>query len=199
MLPDSSRSSADKVKQPELMSQPTLETSRLILRPFCIDDASAVQQLAGDREIADTTLNIPHPYADSMAESWIETHKAGYETDSSVTFAVVLRDEACLIGAIGLTIDSRFNRAELGYWTGKPFWNKGYATEAANAVIEFGFADLRLNRMLARHLARNPSSGRVMEKIGMQQEGIARQDVMKWEKYEDMVSYGILREDWLQR
>ena len=181
------------------MSQPIFETSRLILRPFCIDDASAVQQLAGDREIADTTSNIPHPYADGVAESWIETHELGYETNSSVTFAVVLRDGACLIGAIGLTIDSRFNRAELGYWTGKPFWNKGYATEAANAVIEFGFADLRLNRMYARHLARNPSSGRVMEKIGMQQEGTARQDMMKWEKYEDMVLYGILCEDWLKR
>jgi len=178
------------------LSQPTLETLRLILRPFCIDDASAVQQLAGDREIADTTLNIPHPYADGMAESWIETHRPGYETDSAVTFAVVLGDRASLIGAIGLTIDRRFNRAELGYWTGKPYWNKGYATEAANAVIEFGFTDLRLNRIYARHLARNPSSGRVMEKIGMQQEGTARQDMMKWEKYEDMVSYGILRDDW---
>ena len=178
------------------MTQPTLETLRLKLRPFSLSDARDVMRLAGDRDIADTTLNIPHPYADGMAESWIETHKSGYETDSSVTFAVVLRDGACLVGAIGLTIDRRFNKAELGYWTGRPYWNKGYATEAAKAVVEFGFSDLRLNRIYARHLARNPSSGRVMEKIGMQEEGIARQDLMKWEEYEDMVLYGILLEDW---
>lgn len=178
------------------MTQPTLETLRLKLRPFSLSDARDVMRLAGDRDIADTTLNIPHPYADGMAESWIETHKPGYETNSSVTFAVVLRDGACLVGAIGLTIDVRFNKAELGYWTGRPYWNKGYATEAAKAAVEFGFSDLRLNRIYARHLARNPSSGRVMEKIGMQQEGIARQDLMKWEKYEDMVLYGILLEDW---
>lgn len=166
------------------------------MRPFDLSDAPDVRRLAGERDIADTTLNIPHPYEDGMAESWIETHKPGYETDSLATFAISLRGGAGLIGAIGLTIDRPFNRAELGYWIGKPFWNQGYATEAANAVIEFGFTDLRLNRISAWHLARNPSSGRVMEKIGMQLEGTARQNTMKWGKYEDMILYGILLEDW---
>lgn len=178
------------------MTQPTLETLRLTLRPFSLSDARDVMCLAGDRDIADTTLNIPHPYTDGMAEAWIETHEPGYETDSSVTFAVVRRDRARLVGAMALTIDRRFNKAELGYWTGRPYWNNGYATEAAKTVVDFGFSDLRLNKIYARHLARNPSSGRVMEKIGMQQEGIARQDSMKWEEYEDMVLYGILLEDW---
>ena len=178
------------------MTQPTLETLRLKLRPFSLSDARDVMRLAGERDIADTTLNIPHPYTDGMAESWIETHKLGYETNSSVTFAVVPRDAACLIGAIGLTIDGRFNKAELGYWIGKPFWNKGYATEAAKAVIGFGFGELRLNRIGAGHFARNPSSGRVMEKIGMQPEGTTRQAAVKWGKYEDMVLYGILRDNW---
>lgn len=178
------------------MTQPTLETLRLILRPFSLSDARDVMRLAGERDIADTTLNIPHPYTDGMAESWIETHKLGYETNSSVTFAVVLHDTTDLVGAIGLTIDRRFRKAELGYWIGKPFWNQGYATEAAKAVIEFGFDELRLNRIGAGHFTRNPSSGRVMEKIGMQQEGTARQAAVKWGKYEDMMLYGILREDW---
>ena len=178
------------------MTQPTIETPRLILRPFGLSDAPAVRRLAGERDIADTTLNVPHPYEDKMAESWIETHEPGYETDSLATFAIILHDTTDLVGAIGLTIDRPFNKAELGYWIGKPFWNQGYATEAAKAVIGFGFGELRLNRIGARHLTRNPSSGRVMEKIGMQQEGTARQATVKWGKYEDMMLYGILREDW---
>ena len=178
------------------MTQPTIETTRLILRAFTLSDGPAVIRLAGERDIADTTLNIPHPYEDKMAETWIETLEPGYEADTSATFAIVHRDNEDLIGAIGLKIDRPFNKAEMGYWIGKPYWNQGYATEAASAVIEFGFVELKLNRIGAQHLARNPSSGRVMEKIGLQQEGTARQATVKWGKYEDLRLYGILLEDW---
>ena len=181
------------------MSQPSIETARLTLRPFGLSDASAVQELAGERAIADTTMNIPHPYEDGMAEEWIDSHEPGYKDGKVATFAIVLSDDAKVIGAIGLTINRGLNKAELGYWIGKPYWNLGYATEATNAILTFGFDDLRLNRIHAAHLARNPSSGRVMEKARMLLEGKARQDVIKWGEYEDLVSYGILREDWLDR
>lgn len=179
------------------MSQPSIETARLILRPFRPTDAQAVQALAGERAIADTTMNIPHPYEDGMAEEWIAGHEVAYKEGTAVTLAMVLRDDGSLIGAIGLTVDRRSNKGELGYWVGKPFWNCGYATEAASALVAFAFDELRLNRIHAKHFARNPSSGRVMEKVGMLVEGTARQDMMKWGKYEDSVSYGILRDDWL--
>jgi RimJ/RimL family protein N-acetyltransferase len=181
------------------MPQPSLETKRLILRPFRLNDAPAVQELAGERDIADTTMNIPHPYEDGMAEEWIEGHEPGYEDEKIATFAIVLRDCADLVGAIGLQIDRGLNNAELGYWIGKPFWNLGYATEATIAILTFGFDKLCLNRIQAGHLARNPSSGRVMEKAGMILEGTARQATIKWGQYEDLVSYGILREDWMKR
>jgi ribosomal-protein-alanine N-acetyltransferase len=180
------------------MSQPTLKTSRLVLRPFRKDDAASVQRLAGEWEIADTTLNIPHPYENGLAEQWIETHEPGYEAEKLAAFAVVLRDRQQLIGAVSLKVDRDLNRADLGYWIGKPFWNLGYAAEAARAVIAAGFDEMGLNRICAFHFARNPSSGRVMEKLGMLLEGTARQHTMKWGKYEDLVSYGILREDWTQ-
>ena len=178
------------------MTNPTIESRRLILRPFDLSDAQDVQRLAGEHVIADTTLNIPHPYEDGMAEEWIASHEPGYEAGLRVTFAIVLRDDPQLIGAIGLTLDRDLDKGELGYWIGKPFWNLGYATEATTAVLEFGFGDLQLNRISARHLVRNPSSGRVMEKAGMLLEGTARQDTIKWGKYEDLALYGILREDW---
>jgi len=177
------------------MTQPTIDTRRLLLRPFRLSDSGVVQWLAGERDIADTTLNIPHPYEDGMAEAWIETQTPAYDAGELVTFAVVARSADQLVGAMGLVLERRFKSAELGYWIGKPFWNQGYATEAADAVIRYGFDELRLNRISARHFARNPSSGRVMEKVGMLREGKAREAVMKWGKYEDLVLYGIVRED----
>ena len=181
------------------MSQPSIESARLILRPFQLSDAAVVQELAGERDIADTTINIPHPYEDGMAEEWISGHESGYKDGESVTFAVTLRDDSALVGAIGLRVDRSVNRAELGYWIGKAFWNRGYATEATAAVLAFGFDVLGLNRIQARHMARNPSSGRVMEKAGMRLEGTARQDAIKWDQYEDLVTYAVLREEWIAR
>lgn len=161
-----------------------------------MEDASEIQQLAGAFEIADTTLRVPHPYEDGMAEEWIGSQQAEYEAGTNVVFAVVLRDSMQLIGAIGLMIDRSVRKGELGYWIGKPFWGRGYCTEAAAAVLDYGFTVLGLNRVSARHFARNPASGRVMEKIGMIVEGTARQDTIKWDNYEDMVFYGILRNEW---
>ena len=92
-------------------------------------------------------------------------------------------------------IDRDFCKAELGYWVGKPFWNQGIATEAARSIIHFGFSELGLNRISAQHFVRNPSSGKVMLKLGMAHEGTLRQAVTKWGKYEDLHAYGLLRDE----
>lgn len=178
-----------------MKERPSLQTERLILRPFRLADAAGVQRLAGDREVASTTLNIPHPYEDGLAEQWIGTHQEEYEQSRGVVFAVVLRSEQVLIGAIGLVINQRYERAELGYWVGKPYWNQGYGTEAARAVLQYGFEVLRLHRIHASHLKRNPASGRVMQKIGMTYEGCSRQHVKKWGVFEDLERYGILKSE----
>ena len=161
-------------------------------------DAHDVQRLAGDHAIADTTLNIPHPYEDGMAEQWIATHKPQFEAGEQATFAIALQATSELVGAIGLVINRRFDRAELGYWIGRPYWNHDYCTEAGRAVVSYGFTELNLNRIHTYHLSRNPASGRVMEKLGMTREGLLRQHAKKWGKYEDLVEYGLLREDWLK-
>src|SRR5438045_1346013 len=111
---------------------PTIETKNLILRPFNLSDAPDIQRLAGDKEIAATTLNITHPYENGLAEQWIETHQKQFEKGEQVIFAIVINKEM-LIGAIGLNINQQHGRAELGYWIGKQYWNKGYCTEAAEA------------------------------------------------------------------
>lgn len=171
---------------------PTITTERLVLRPFRLDDAPEVQRLAGAREIADTTLNIPHPYPDGVAEKWINTHHEEYEKSGSVVWAVTLNNSEQLIGAIGLTTNREFDRAELGYWISQPFWGRGYCTEAAKAALGYGFGQAGLNRIFANHLTRNPASGKVMQKIGMKKEGEMRQHIKKWDKCEDIIYYGIL-------
>ena len=121
---------------------PTLETARLNLRPFLLSDAPVVQRLAGAREVAETTLSIPHPYGDGVAESWISAHQAEFERGESVTWAVTPRPATPLIGAISLAVSGAHNRAELGYWIGVPFWNQGYCTEAGRSVLRYGFGRL---------------------------------------------------------
>lgn len=171
---------------------PTLHTTRLVVRPHEIADAPTVQRLAGAKQVADTTQHIPHPYEDGMAEAWISSRGDAFAHGEAATFAVVLRDGE-LIGAVGLTLHMADKRAELGYWIGVPYWGRGYATEAAAAVVAFGFEHLGLHRIHASHLARNPASGRVMQHLGMRYEGTLHDHVLKNGVFEDLVIYGIVR------
>ncbi len=177
-------------------TRPSLSTERLLLRPFSLSDARDVQRLAGDKSIADTTLSIPHPYEDGAAEEWISKHQETFDRGEGVTFAVTTKTDGTLIGAISLMGVREGHQAELGYWIGKTYWDKGFCTEAARAVLQYAFREMDLLRVHACHLSRNPSSGRVMQKIGMQYEGRRRQHVKKWNIPEDLELYGILRSDW---
>lgn len=177
------------------MQQPILTTPRLRLRPFTPQDAPEVQRLAGAFEIAGVTLNVAHPYEDGMAQAWIESHAPDFEKGLVAYFALVERNSNVLIGSMHLRINRPHAHAELGYWLGVPFWNRGYATEAALAIVDYGFESLDLERVQASHLGCNPASGRVMQKIGMQLEGTSRQAALKWGEFHDLVRYAILRDD----
>jgi len=179
-----------------MSKMPTIETERLRLRPFTLDDAHELQRLIGDRDIASPTLTIPHPYEDGMAEEWIGTHQEAFDKGERVEFAIVHGEHGFLIGGIGLGINKEYESAEIGYWIAKPYWNHGYCTEAAQAVLKYGFEVLVLNRIYTTHMTRNPASGRVLQKIGMKHEGTLRQHVEKWGKFEDMEAYGILRSEY---
>lgn len=176
-------------------AQPELLTPRLLLRPLTLEDAPAVAEMAADRDIALNTLNIPHPYGLQDAQEWIVAHAAQFERRESATFGVVLREADGLIGSVGLILDPGNDLAELGYWIGRPYWGRGYATEAGRALVEWGFATLDLHRVHASHFPRNPASGRVLEKIGMRQEGRLREHVKKWGEHLDLVRFGILRRE----
>lgn len=179
-----------------LRYQPTLRTTRLQLRPFVAEDAKSLRELAGAREIADTTIGIPHPYTLVAAKSWIASLSHFFRNGTAVHFAVELRETPTLIGSAALReIGSEHRQGELAFWIGTDWWGSGYGTEAAWEVVRFGLEEMELNRIYAYALARSPASSKVLSALGMKQEGVLRQRIRKWGAFEDVSIYAILLEE----
>ncbi len=180
----------------------TLTTERLALRPFETADAAEVARLADDARISDTLFELPRPYGLGDALEWIGSHESDRANDRRYTFAVCLRGPGTLVGSIALTLAGPdAARAELGYWTGGEHWGRGYASEAATAVLAFGFDALGLQRIEARHLVRNPASGRVMRNAGMLREALLRAYLRdpRTGRVEDMEQWAVVRTDAVAR
>ena len=176
---------------------PRIATERLVLRPFHTSDAADVERLAGAREVPDTTLTIPHPYPAGGGAQWIATHLAAWERRDNLTLAICARTARNeLLGAISLHLSLAHAHAEIGYWIGVSAWGKGFATEAARALTDYAFAELRLHRVQGRHLTRNPASGRVLQKLGMRLEGVHRDAYRRWDHFEDVAVYAVLASEW---
>lgn len=140
------------------------------------------------------TLTIPHPYPAGQALTWIASHEPGFASGEGAIFAVVRRSDRALVGAAGLDIVIEHRRAELGYWIGVPYWGEGFATEAAGALVRYGFEDRGLNRIHAAHYVDNPQSGRVLQKLGFRREGLAEQHNLRFGRFRDVVLYGLTRD-----
>ncbi|MFI0430921.1 GNAT family N-acetyltransferase [Mariniflexile sp. HMF6888] len=174
---------------------PEIKTSRLILAKVSFNDIPKIVEYASNKKIADTTLNIPHPYEEKDAVFWINAANQGFEDKSQFTFGIKIKISGEFIGGIGLKINKKFNRAELGYWIGQPFWNMGYATEAMEAILKFGFLELNLNKIYATHLEENIASGKVMLKNGMIKEGELKEHTKKGECYKNLIQYRLTKEE----
>ena len=170
---------------------PEIETDRLVLRKIISNDIPKIIEYAGNIKIAEMTLNIPHPYAKKDAIFWLNSVSEGFKNQTQYTFGIGLNTPNEFIGGIGLKIDSKVNQAELGYWIAEPFWNKGYATEAVEAVLKFGFTQLNLDKIHANHFAKNPSSGKVMLKNGMLKQGELPQQAKKGNEYKSLIQYSL--------
>ncbi len=171
---------------------PTLETQRLKLRPYSEADLAELVPLVGAREVAATTLRIPHPYTERDAHDFLTL----LEDPNKIWLAVTLRSDGRQIGGVGLSVDPQHQHAELGYWLGVPYWRQGYGTEAAQEMLRYGFQDLDLHRIFASHFKHNPASGRILKKLGMRYEGCQREHLRKWDQFVDSELYGILRQEW---
>lgn len=148
------------------MQQPIIETENLILRPYTLADSQMVAKLAGDIRVAETTLNIPHPYNEELAKEWISTHQYNWLNRKGISYAVILKSASQLVGTVSL-VSILGEKAELGYWVAHQFWGNGYCTEAALALVIKAFEDFSISVIIAEHLSSNPASGKVMMKIGM--------------------------------
>src|SRR5579864_1942692 len=169
-----------------------IETPRLQLRTLAEADIPELVPLISAREVAATTLRIPHPFEEKHAREFL----ASVAKEHELRLGIHLRSDLRLCGGMGLHPDKEHNRAELGYWIGVPYWGHGYATEAAQAVVQYGFEQIKLNRIFANHFSHNPASGKVLKKIGMKYEGRLRRHVLKWGEFVDLEVYSILREEW---
>jgi RimJ/RimL family protein N-acetyltransferase len=118
-----------------------IETDRLVLRPFTLEDAPALAPIIGQREVASQLPSIPHPLPPGGAEEWIR------DASRSVTFAVVRRADDVLMGAISLHVQPDGERAQLGGFLGKEYWHEGYAPEATRALIRYGRRQLGMKRI----------------------------------------------------
>lgn len=147
--------------------RPVLATARLVLRAPQAQDATAIVRLAGDRRVAENTLRLAHPFRVADAEAFIAAAQAN--ADEPV-FMITLPDDT-VIGACGI---ARLDGVtpELGYWLGVPYWGRGYATEAARAVVDHAFSALPIERLAAGARVSNPASRRVLEKCGFQWTGV---------------------------
>jgi RimJ/RimL family protein N-acetyltransferase len=158
-------------------THPTLETTRLKLRPFSEADIAELVPLIGTREVAATTLRIPHPYSEQDARAFL----ARCHGDDEVRLAITLRKNGSLCGGIGLRLALE------------------HATEAARELLRYGFENLGLHRIFASHFKHNPASGRILVKLGMRYEGCQREHLRKWDQFVDSELYGILRREWEDR
>ncbi|MEQ8355322.1 MAG: GNAT family N-acetyltransferase [Kiloniellaceae bacterium] len=180
-----------------------LETDRLVLRPFVEDDVEAVQRNVSLWEIARMTTRIAHPYPEGAAADWIAGHGEARAKAQEHTFAITEdageNEGSCaiepIIGAISLRKLEPGNY-ELGYWLAPECWGRGLATDAARAMVVFGFEKLYAEALQSGHFIDNLASGRVLQKAGFAANGVARQWSAARQGFVDAHRLLLTRETW---
>ena len=177
-----------------------IETKRLILKPYHNTDASAVYKVINRKAVYDMTSAIPHPYPRESIEPWIDFTRKNIVYGCSYELGAFDKEAGNYLGNIGVVgISKRDNNAELAYFIDPNHWGMGYATEAVKGILEFGFNELKLERIVGRCMACNLASKRVMEKNGLLLEGLARHEIKKDGKYIDVFRLAILSTDYKER
>lgn len=144
---------------------PVLVTERLVMRPPHIDDLEELIALADNRKVAEMLARMPNPYGEVEGKRFIEMTASSEEA----IYALTLGDSGRFIGCAGLNMTER--GLELGYWIGEPYWNKGFATEAAHALVDHAFRATTISALHVSCRVINPASRRVIHKCGFQYAG----------------------------
>ena len=144
-----------------------IDTDRLLLRSPVAADAGPIATLMENWNVAGWLVRVPFPYRVEHAAAWIERSNQERAAGVGWPYLIVRRDDDVLMGCMDISIEGDARAGTLGYWLGEPFWGRGYATEAAKAVIDFAFDILKLAEVNASALPENERSMRVLEKAGM--------------------------------
>ena len=176
----------------------TIETARLLLRRLELTDAEMMfRNWTSDDEVTRFLRWDAHKIIDDtkyMIEQWVNS----YQDDSTYYWGIYLKDGE-MIGSVGITITSEYDfKGELGYKIGSRWWNQGYSSEAARAVIDYMFCNTDIERIDSVSSVENPASRKVMEKAGMQYEGLLKHYYKTRDGFHDCTLYGIIRSEWEQ-
>ncbi len=175
-----------------------LETERLLLRAPRATDEADIHEYASDPLVPRYEFwgpNTPEK-THEVLEAWLRQHEQWPRDE--VDLVVELKSEKKLIGVISLRVKDRANRtADIGYAFNRHYWNHGYATEAARAILDAAFRVLELHRVWAGCDVRNIGSWRVMEKVGMRREGEFHKDILQKGEWRTSYRYAVLEEEWL--
>jgi RimJ/RimL family protein N-acetyltransferase len=161
------------------------------IEPIAPHHADAVQELASHPEVLATT-NLPEPYPDDGAITWIEAAQERRADGEEFSFAIMV--DGSLVGVSGL-VEVTGDEGEVGFWVGKPYWGNGYATAGTRQVLRFAFEELELAEVFARPLERNVSSRRVLDKLGFTPMGVEVHEHPKWDEDDPVVRYVLSRAD----
>ncbi len=178
---------------------PILETGRLKLRPLTYDDAEAQYAIFSDPEVVRYWSS--EVWTDmASAHEWIAHALECYRTASSLRFAVEIAATGEMVGNVNLyDFSERNRRCEIGYAFGSAHWGQGYALEALEAALDYGFRMLDLNRVEADVDPGNPASSRLLEKLGFRKEGYMPERWIVHGAMADAVYYGLLKRYWDER
>lgn len=175
---------------------PQLETDRLTLRRIQVTDSPDMYDYARDPQVTEYLLWSPHPDI-FYTQRYLEAVQDEYREGRFYDWALVCKADGHMIGTCGFTeITLKNNAAEIGYVVNPSYWGRGYATEAVKRVLDYGFRDLRLNRIEARYMFGNDRSRRVMEKCGMTFEGVQRSLLYVKDQYRDIGFCSILAKEY---
>ncbi len=178
---------------------PTIHTERLTLRRMKPSDAEDMFDYAKRQDVTEYLRWYPHQSV-KYTSDYLRYVSARYKLGDFSDWAVVEKESGRMIGTCGFTsFDLPHNSAEIGYVLNPDFHGRGYATEAAARVIEFGFTELGLHRIEARFMKDNTASLRVMEKLGMTLEGYRRDGMLIKQQYRTIGVCSILYEEWREQ
>lgn len=173
----------------------TLETKRLILRRYRLEDAfDMFHNWASDSDVTRFLSWSPHKNIETTKEI-IEIWMNQYQYDNIYNWGIQLKATGALIGGISVVaLNEMHFSCEIGYCIGKQFWGNGITTEAFLAIIPFLFDEVGMNRISANHDTQNKASGRVMQKTGLFYEGTARQAKRRGDEFYDLATYAITKD-----